>query len=49
MKVEVAVLGTHPVPNKELEYRGAELRSCMKVEVAVLDTSSLISLMVLWT
>ena len=54
MKVEVAVLGS-PVPNKPCGLCGrkatlncsvTELRSCVKVELAVLGSPSLISLVV---
>ena len=55
MKVEVAVQGS-PVPNSPYGLCGhkatlnchgrSELRSCVKVEVAVLGSSSLIVLMV---
>ena len=54
MKVEVAVLGS-PVPNKPSGLCGrkatlncsvTELRNCVKVELAVLGSPSLISLVV---
>ena len=54
MKVEMAVLGSH-VPNSPYGLCGckatlncsiSELRSCVKVEVAVLESPSLINLMV---
>ena len=54
MKVEMAVLGSH-VPNSPygpcerkatLNCSISELRSCVKVEVAVLESPSLINLMV---
>ena len=50
MKIEVAVLGAYCLCGRKatlnLNLKFSELRSCVEVEVAVLDSPSLIVLMV---